>query len=100
MRSIITPCCRGSKCDEAVQTKIRSKCKRSHKADACVQVYFLTFARFHQKLFEYYKNGADTNKFLALETFEPWGVENLLHLVHLAKVIISIIWIVKAALHV
>lgn len=54
-----------------------------------MKVYFLTFARFHQKLLEYYKDEADTNNFLALATFGPWDTENPLHLVHLAKVIIS-----------
>ncbi|PYH66988.1 uncharacterized protein BO88DRAFT_417329 [Aspergillus vadensis CBS 113365] len=61
---------------------------------------FLTFARFRHKLFEYYKDGAYTDKFLSLETFGPLDAENPLHLVHLAKVIISAILIAKAALHV
>lgn len=78
-----------SKCEEAVQTNIRSRGKRSHRTGACIHVYFLTFARFHQNLFEYYKNRVDTNELLALETFGPWDTENSLHLVHLAKVIIS-----------
>ncbi|PWY78917.1 hypothetical protein BO83DRAFT_415368 [Aspergillus eucalypticola CBS 122712] len=61
---------------------------------------FLTFARFRQKLFEYYKDGAYTNEFLSLKTFGPWDTENPLRLVHLAKVITSAIMIAKAALHV